>query len=74
MPIQDIEEAELVLVGIGNEMQVKLQDLKNIPNFSEKLALLEKDRSTEWLIPFLIRYYLRQEYHPEIVGAYIQKK
>lgn len=74
MPIHDIKEAELVLVGIGNEMQVKLQDLKNIPNFSEKLALLEKDRSTEWLIPFLIRYYLKKEYHPEIVGAYKKLK
>lgn len=70
MPVQDIAEAELVLVGIGGEMQVKLQNLKNIPNFKEKLALLQEDKSTEWLIPFLIRYYLKPEYHPELVGAY----
>lgn len=70
MPIQDIKEAELVLVGIGGEMQVKLQDLKNITNFNEKLTLLEKEERTEWLIPFLIRYYLKREYHPEIIGAY----
>ena len=55
MPIQDIKEAELILVGIGDEMQVKLQNLKKIPNFNDKLTLLEKYRNTEWLIPFLIK-------------------
>lgn len=67
---QDIKEAELVLVGIGSEMQVKLQMLKEIPNFSRKLAVLEKEQDKEWLIPFFIRYYLKKEFHPEIVRAY----
>ncbi len=70
MLVQDIKEAELVLIGIGNEMQVKLQTLKEIPNFSEKLSVLEKEQEKEWLIPFLIRYYLRKELHPEIIRAY----
>ena len=70
MPVQDIKEAELVLVGIGGEMQVKLQSLKNIPNFSEKFSVLQEEQSRQWVIPFLIRYYLKQEFHPEIAGAY----
>ena len=74
MPVQDIKEAELVLVGIGGEMQVKLQSLKNIPNFSEKFSVLQEEQSRQWVIPFLIRYYLKQEFHPEIAGAYKKLK
>ena len=56
MLIQDITDAELVLVGIGSEMQVKLQTLKDMPGFEEKLSVLEGEQDREWLIPFLIRY------------------
>ncbi len=70
MLIEDIKEAELVLVGIGSEMQVKLQALKEISNFRDKLRMLENDPEREWLIPFLIRYYLKEEFHPEIMSAY----
>lgn len=72
MLAQDIKEAELVLIGIGSEMQVKLQALKKIENFSKKLFELEENREKEWLRPFLIRYYLRKEFHPRIVSAYEQ--
>ena len=61
MLTQDIREAELVLVGIGNEMQVRLHTLKEIQNFAEKLSILEQRQDKEWLIPFLIRYYLKKE-------------
>lgn len=70
MLIQDINEAELVLIGIGSEMQVKFQVLKEIPNFREKFSLLEKREDKEWLLPFLIRYYLEKKFHPEIISAY----
>lgn len=69
MLTQDIGDAELILVGIGSEMQVKLQALKEIPDFSKNLSALEK-KNKEWLRPFLIRYYLKKECHPEIVEAY----
>ncbi len=71
---EDIKGAELVLVGIGDEMQVKMQALKEIPDFDRKLSELEVKQEREWLRPFLIRYYLRKEFHPEIVSAYGQLK
>lgn len=74
MLAQDIKDAQFVLTGIGSEMQVTLQALKKIRNFSEKLSELEEDKEKEWLRPFLIRYYLRKEFHPEIVGAYERLK
>jgi len=70
MLIQDIKEADFVLVGIGSEMQVKLQALKDMPNFREKLSVLEKEQEKEWLVPFLIRYYLKKGFHSEILRAY----
>lgn len=70
MLAQDIENAELVLVGVGDGMQVKFQTLREIPNFSKKLSELEKEQDKEWLRPFLIRYYLKKEFHAEIVTAY----
>lgn len=70
MLAQEIRGAERVLVGIGNEMQAKLQTLKDMPNFAKKLVQLECGQETEWLRPFLIRYYLRKEFHPQIMEAY----
>lgn len=70
MLAQDIKDAELVLVGIGSEMQVKLQTLEKIPEFTEKLSELEAEQGKDWLRPFLIRYFLKKEYHPQIVNAY----
>ncbi len=67
---QDLENAELVLIGIGNEMQVKLRKLKEIERFREKYFIIEKTDEKKWLFPFLIRYYLNEKYHPEIVEAY----
>ena len=57
-----IIDAELVFVGIGSEMQVKLGTLKEIPNFAEKLGFLETHEEWNWLIPFLIRYYLGKNF------------
>lgn len=70
MLAEDIKNAELVLVGIGSEMQVKFQTLKEIPDFKRKLSELEAEQGKEWLCPFLIRYFLKKEYHPEIINAY----
>lgn len=72
--IRDIEEAELVLIGIGDEMQVKLRQLKEMDNFKKKLSILEGDAQKEWLIPFLIKYYLDAKYHPDIMKAYQELK
>jgi len=65
-----IKDAELVFVGIGSEMQVTLRRLKEIPNFVEKLDYLEQHEEFSYLIPYLIKYYLSEEYHPEICQAY----
>lgn len=70
MLAQEIGDAELILVGLGSEMQVKLETLKEIPNFSKKLSELESNQDKQWLRPFLIRYYLKKEFHPEIAEAY----
>lgn len=66
--VQDIENADFVLIGIGSGMQVKLQTLKETDRFARKYAAAEKEKS--WLIPFLIRYYLKEQYHPKIIRAY----
>lgn len=71
MLAQDIKDAELILIGIGNEMQVKLQTLNEIPDFQKKIHELEEQKR-EWLRPFLIRYYLKKEFHADIVKAYDQ--
>ena len=69
MLAQDIKDAEIVLVGIGSEMQVKLEILKKIPDFYLKFLALEKEQEKQWLLPFLIRYFLKKEFHSEIVKA-----
>lgn len=74
MLTQDMEDADLILIGVGSEMQVKMEMLKSIPNFSERLSELEEEQGKEWLRPFLIRYYLKKEFHPEILKAYERLK
>lgn len=74
MLAQDMKDAEIVLVGIGSEMQVKLEILKKIPDFYLKFLALEKEQEKQWLLPFLIRYFLKKEFHSEIVKAYEKLK
>lgn len=65
-----VNNADLVFVGIGNEMQVKMKDLMKIPVFSEKFKTLQEKEENEWIIPFLIRHFLKPEFHQDIINAY----
>ena len=65
-----IDDSEMVFVGIGNELQVKLSSLNEMDSFHDKFQLLEKNEEYEWLIPYLIKYYLNDKFHQEILNAY----
>ena len=58
-----IDDSEMVFVGIGNELQVKLSSLNEMDSFHDKFQLLEKNEEYEWLIPYLIKYYLNDKFH-----------
>ena len=38
-----IDDSEMVFVGIGNELQVKLSSLNEMDSFHDKFQLLEKN-------------------------------
>lgn len=67
---EKICEADFVFVGIGNEMQVKLEQLKEDRSFSEKLEFLEQNEKRHWVIPYLIRYYIEKIDASNIDTAY----
>lgn len=55
-----VEEAELVLVGIGEEMDTGLCEMRKSEPFAAFLKEIDEKRELEWLIPYLFSQYLMQ--------------
>ena len=72
--IEKIREADMVLVGVGEDLQVKLEELEKIPAFVEKRNELMDDENGEYWYPYLIRHFLQPEFFPEKVKFYQKVK
>lgn len=62
--IQDIlkekmQDAELVLVGIGEEFGSKMSSMSEIPELAEAIAIAEANAELKWLRPYMEAVYVR---------------
>ncbi len=72
--LQRIKDSDMVLVGIGEDLQVSLKELESIPEFLHKRdELMEEDRGEEFY-PYLIRSFLNSERFPEKKDFYLKLK
>lgn len=68
--IRQLEDAEYVLIGIGEEFYEKFEDIENFPDLAQGLEKIEKESDLEWAIPFLEKMYLDRDRKSARIEAY----
>ena len=67
---EKIADAELVLIGIGEEFNENFGKIGNYPHLMKGLEEIDSDESIAWAVPFLEKAYLEKEKEGETVQAY----
>ena len=65
--MEKIKEADMILVGIGEEMEMSVSSMKKNQDFLKNYDSLEKE---EWLQPYLYKKYIENHLDNNIVKAY----
>ncbi|MCD8038646.1 MAG: hypothetical protein LUE96_06115 [Lachnospiraceae bacterium] len=67
---QKLEEAQVVLVGIGEEFNENFEDIDKLPMLQSALEHIEANPELEWIIPFLEKYYIESNGKGRSIEAY----
>ncbi len=67
---EKIADADLVLVGIGEEFNENFAKIGSYPKLVKVLDAVDKDEKLAWLIPYLEQMYLAQYQNQELKEAY----
>lgn len=65
-----VKEADLVLIGIGEEWGVTFDDMLKAPDFSKNFVKLGTDEQRNTFVPVLQREYLKEIRDPQLKIAY----
>lgn len=68
--LQEVADAELVLVGIGEEFEKTAEGLTEIPEFADAVRKIEEKDTLHWLMPYLEKIYLDKNREKKIEEAY----
>lgn len=69
---QKVQEADVLLVGIGEEWNEDFAEIDKYPMLTAILQEIEMDSSQEWLIPFLEQLYIQEHIERKREGERIQ--
>ena len=69
---QKVQEADVLLVGIGEEWNEDFAEIDKYPMLTAILQEMEMDSSLEWLIPFLEQLYIQEHIERKREGTRIQ--
>ncbi|MBE5877008.1 MAG: hypothetical protein E7290_09015 [Lachnospiraceae bacterium] len=67
---EKIADADLVLVGIGEEFNEDFAKIGEYPKLVKALDAVDKDEKLAWLVPYLEQMYLTQYHNQELAKAY----
>ncbi|MBQ6995490.1 MAG: hypothetical protein IJN64_13540 [Lachnospiraceae bacterium] len=67
---EKIADAELVLIGIGEEFNENFGKINQYPSLMKGLEEIDSDESIAWAVPFLEKVYLEKEKESQTVQAY----
>lgn len=67
---EKINQAELVLVGIGEEFGESIPDIEKIPDMAEALNLIEENEEIKWMLPYLKKGFADAHKSDKIQKAY----
>lgn len=67
---QKVEDAEVVLIGIGEEFNEKFEHISSYPMLARGLEQIENREELTWMIPFFEKMYLDEQQDTKILQAY----
>ena len=67
---EKIADAELVLIGIGEEFNESFSKINQYPHLMKGLEEIDFNENIAWAVPFLEKAYLEEEEEAETVQAY----
>lgn len=67
---EKIQDADLVLVGIGEEFNEQYRDIGKFEELVEGLKVIDEHENLSWMIPFLEKAYLEQQSESQTLKAY----
>lgn len=65
-----LEEAQVVLVGIGEEFNENFEDIGKFPTLMSALEEVDTNPALEWAVPFLEKCYIEKHNEGRIADAY----
>lgn len=65
-----VKEADLVLIGIGEEWGVSFDDMMKETSFSDRYSLLSTEEEREWFVPYLQWSYYNTIHNESLKKAY----
>lgn len=65
-----LEEAQVVLVGIGEEFNEEFKDIAKFPELMSALEEVDTNPTLEWTVPFLEKCYIKRHNEGRIIDAY----
>lgn len=65
-----LEDAQAVLVGIGEEFNEGFEDIGKFPELMSALEEVDTNPTLEWTVPFLEKCYLKRHNEGRIIDAY----
>lgn len=69
---QKIDEAQVILVGIGEEFNEDFKDIGKFPLLMSALEEVDINPTLEWIVPFLEKCYLEKHDEGRLISAYIK--
>lgn len=68
--LQKISDADMVLVGIGEEFNESFGDIADFPRLMSALEEVDINQTLEWTVPFLEHRYLTEHMQGRLINAY----
>lgn len=68
--VQKIDEAQAVLVGVGEEFNESFEDIERFPRLRGALDEVDANESLEWTVPYLEKLYLCEHSDGKLIEAY----
>lgn len=68
--LEKIEDAQVVLIGIGEEFNEDFGDIAGFPEIVSALEEVDTNQALEWVVPFLEKLYLEQNKNGKRIEAY----
>ena len=65
-----IQDADFVLIGIGEEFNEKFEEIEKYPELVKALNAIDSNDKFDWMVPFIEKMYLNKQSDSRLLQAY----